>query len=192
MRISSQTVDASPPPAVVKEGNDWCRLISTSYAYHRAFIAGEIGEPKQYVELIHLLRSARPEAEIEVYVNSHGGQMDSALQIINAIRTCKAPVTTVLDGMAYSAGGLIFLSAGRHRVEPFASLMCHLAFNLIGGKTTEVKACADFREANFRRIASDLYSGFLTAKEMKLLLHGEDLWFDRDEIVRRLGKKVTA
>lgn len=189
MRHSLPTADAAAP---AKEGSNQCKLVTTTTSVHRAYITDAIGDPKDYLDLIELLRSAAPPSEIEVHVNSYGGYIYTMLQIVNAIRASRVPVTTVLDGIAYSAAGIIFLSGKKHRVESFATLMCHSFNGCVFGKMQEIKANADFDEKDFRNIAADAYKGFLSANEMKLMFHGEDLWFHRPEIVRRLGKKVRA
>jgi ATP-dependent Clp protease protease subunit len=53
-----------------------------------------------------------PEKEIQIYINSPGGEIYSGLAIYDTIRQIRAPVSTTVVGMAASFGTVI-LAAGR-------------------------------------------------------------------------------
>ena len=59
----------------------------TLYEY---YLVGVIGDPEEYTELCHALRSAKPEDHFVLRFNSGGGQVRTGNQIINALEECEA------------------------------------------------------------------------------------------------------
>ena len=73
-----------------------------------------------------LTKSKRPE-EITLIINSPGGEIDAAFQLIDTMKSSRIPVRTVGMGTVASAG-LMTLMAGRkgsRSVTPNTSLMSH-------------------------------------------------------------------
>ena len=62
------------------------------------------------IESIFTMADEGPE-DITLFINSHGGEVFSAFELIDCIRTVKCKVNTVCSGVAYSCASLI-LSAG--------------------------------------------------------------------------------
>lgn len=65
--------------------------------------------------------------EIQMYINSPGGQVTSAMAIYDTMQYIKSPVRTIVMGMAASAGSLILSAgtAGRRCALPNAKIMLH-------------------------------------------------------------------
>lgn len=62
---------------------------------------------------------------IQIYINSVGGDLDSAFQIVDTIRNSQVPIETIVTGSAYS-GALLIAVAGHHRSAfPHATFMFH-------------------------------------------------------------------
>lgn len=81
--------------------------------------------------------------EIAVHINSYGGEVKEGLAIYNALRSHKARVKTVCDGMACSIASVIFM-AGDERVMHEASLlMIHNAWASGSGNAAELRKQAD-------------------------------------------------
>ncbi|WP_052241529.1 head maturation protease, ClpP-related [Berryella intestinalis] len=81
--------------------------------------------------------------EVTVRINSYGGEVAEGVAIYNALRACKARVTTVCDGFACSIASVIFM-AGEERVMSDASLlMIHNASSWAGGDAPKLRKLAD-------------------------------------------------
>lgn len=85
--------------------------------------------------------------EIEVHINSYGGEVAEGLAIYNALRGHTARVKTVCDGLACSIASVIFM-AGDERVMRKASLlMIHNAWAYGEGNAAELRKQADDLDA---------------------------------------------
>lgn len=81
--------------------------------------------------------------QIDVFINSYGGEVAEGLAIYNALRRHKAKVTTYCDGFACSIASVIFM-AGDERVMNEASLlMIHNAWTWTQGNAAELRKQAE-------------------------------------------------
>ena len=81
--------------------------------------------------------------QIDVFINSYGGEVAEGLAIYNALKRHKAKVTTYCDGFACSIASVIFM-AGDERVMNDASLlMIHNAWTYAVGNSDELRKQAD-------------------------------------------------
>lgn len=154
--------------------------------YH-FYIITEIDQPEAYLDLINVLKTAEAHDTIFIYLNTPGGSLSTAVQIIGAIRQCAGTVVTCLEGEVCSAGTMIFLSGHRHIISPHSTFMIHNYSHWFGGKGNEVVSYIRYQEQYFRKLARDVYSGFLTDEEIDAVFDGKDFWMDSDEVLRRLG-----
>src|SRR5690554_6158655 len=81
--------------------------------------------------------------QINVYINSYGGEVAEGLAIYNQLRRHRAKIRTVVDGFACSAASVVFM-AGDERVMSNASLlMIHNAWMLATGDQNDLRKNAD-------------------------------------------------
>lgn len=157
---------------------------------HHFYITSEIGEPDQFLELIHTLKTAEAHDTIFLYLNTIGGNLKTAIQLISAMKQSNATIITCLEGEVCSAGTMIFLAGHKYLVNPNCSFMIHNYSGGILGKGQEIAAQAKFSEKYFRTLMTDIYSDFLTSDEIEDVLDGKDIWLTSDEVIERLGNKV--
>lgn len=82
-------------------------------------------------------------SQINVHINSYGGEVAEGLAIYNALRRHSAKIVTTCDGMACSIASVIFM-AGDERVMSSASLlMIHNAWSWAEGNADELRKQAD-------------------------------------------------
>lgn len=82
-------------------------------------------------------------SQIDVRINSPGGEVWDGLAIYNSLRDHPATVTTYVDGLAASAASII-VQAGDRRVAAKASeLMIHEAWGLVAGNAADMRDAAD-------------------------------------------------
>lgn len=87
--------------------------------------------------------SAITAPEIEVQINSPGGDVFDGLAIYNALRLHKAKVTTRVDGLAASAASVIVQAGDRRIMVESAQLMIHEAWGVAIGPADEMREFAD-------------------------------------------------
>lgn len=95
-------------------------------------------------ELLSDLDELNSKDNITVHINSVGGEFYAGLAIYNRLRNLKASVTTINDGLAASAGSIIFMAGdkGKRKVHAGSNLMIHGVLNFLYGyyNTTDLKA----------------------------------------------------
>lgn len=75
--------------------------------------------------VLPLNRMGRSSKPIKLLINSPGGSVEDGQMVVDAILTCKAPVTTIALGQAMSAAFDIFLAGDKRIVYPNTILMMH-------------------------------------------------------------------
>lgn len=81
--------------------------------------------------------------EINVFINSYGGEVAEGLAIYNALRRHKAMVKTYCDGFACSVASVVFM-AGDERIMANASLLLiHNAWMQTAGDPNQLRKDAD-------------------------------------------------
>lgn len=92
-------------------------------------------------EFVNTLSGIR--GDLEVHINSNGGDVFDGIAISNAISGHKGNVTTVVDGIAASIASVI-AQAGQHRVmQSGAMMMIHDAFGGCMGNEKAMRDMAD-------------------------------------------------
>lgn len=140
----------------------------------------ELGEMSA-VNLSKQLETMGDVEQIDVFINSMGGEVAEGLAIYNALRRHKAKVTTYCDGFAASIASVIFM-AGDERVMNEASLlMIHNAWTWASGNAKELRKLADDLE-KITQASVEAYKAHssLTEEEIKELMDNES-WILPDE-----------
>jgi ATP-dependent protease ClpP protease subunit len=145
-----------------------------------------IREAKYYRTVLQGIESLGEGDVVLMKINSYGGQLDGAIAIINAIDNTEADVHAEIDGVAASAASLIALAAPSISVSPYATMMVHSATFGAFGKQSDVISHASFVDKQVRVLMHSVYRDFLTDKELEEVIMGKEMWFDAEEIVRRL------
>lgn len=159
----------------------------TYTAYHIHFYISEaIGEAELYVDMIHRIMTAGPSDTIFIHLNTPGGNLDTGVQIVNAIQNTQARVVTILEGLAYSLGTLIFLVADEMVVNDNCMMMFHNFNGGVVGKGNEITLELEATNKWFATLAKQIYVPFLTEDELQRLSRGEDFWMQSPEIRKRL------
>lgn len=158
-------------------------MTSTLYEY---YLVDDIGEASDYIELCDVLRSASPNDEVLIRINSGGGSLATANMIVNAIRESQAHVHGFIESTCASAATLIYLSCHSYSLSEDADMMVHTSSSMYGGKEHEQHSYVTFSRKKIHKMVRDRYAGFLTEKEIENVLNGQDYYFDSEEIGERL------
>lgn len=138
-------------PAIEREsvnGVQQISLVTDLFTNRNIFLFGEIDETMVYSFTMQLMALMEDEqSEINIFINSPGGEVNSGLAIYDLIQSCEAPLNLYCIGMAASMGALIFASGqkGRRYILPHSKVMIHepLIPNGVGGSASSIKSTAD-------------------------------------------------
>ena len=123
--------------------------------------------------------------QINVYINSYGGEVAEGLAIYNQLKRHKAKVKTVCDGFACSAASVVFM-AGDERIMSTASLlMIHNAWTRASGNSKELRKQADdldkITQASVNAYMQEIN---ITEEELKQMLDDET-WITPQEAIEK-------
>ncbi len=139
-----------------------------------------------------MLYNAKEYDEFVLNINSPGGIIDSALMIIDAIKTTPAKVSARLTGTVASAATLISMACDEIYPTQGLSFMIHnYSSGGMQGKGHEMKARQQFIDRQLNRAFRDYYIGFLTDEEMSEIIEGKDIWLDHEEVAERWARKKS-
>ncbi len=122
---------------------------------------------------------------INVYINSYGGEVAEGLAIYNALKRHKAKVTTYADGFACSIASVIF-AAGDERVMSNTSLlMIHNAWSGVVGNSKDLRKQADDLD-KINQASINAYMNIVNIKEEELKeLMDNESWLNADEALEK-------
>ena len=76
------------------------------------------------IQLLHL-ENENPNAEITMYINSPGGEVDSGLALYDVMQGISCPIKTVCCGLAASMGSILFMCGNNRLMLPHSKVMIH-------------------------------------------------------------------
>ena len=131
------------------------------------YLHDTIEGPDKYINWNQLFRSAGPNDVIYVHINSYGGQINTAIQMMRAMRETEATIVTSIEGACLSAATMIFLCGDLCEVSDHSQFMVHTYSGGSFGKGSEI-----------------------TKKEIDDIIAGVDMWVTPDDVVMRLNKRA--
>lgn len=149
------------------------------------YLSGSIGTPEYYIDWMDTIRNASPSDEIIIHINSTGGVLDTALQMLHCMRETQAYTTTSVEGSCMSAATMIFLAGKTLQVSPHSLFMFHNYSGGTVGKGGEMYDNIVFEREWSTRFLSDIYKDFLYPEEIKAMLDNKDFWMHREEVIGR-------
>ena len=146
-----------------------------------------------YRSLIQYLREMTEHDTLRLWIDTPGGDLNSALAIIDAINNTQGEVLAIVTGEAASAGSLIALLSPNLILGDRARFFLHAASYGIGfSKQNDIESYVDNNKTFLREIMKEAYTGFLTPEEMELLFVGKDYYFRGDELRDRIQRRVKV
>ena len=121
---------------------------------------------------------------INVYINSNGGVVDTAIAINNALRRHKAKVTVNIDGIAASAATLITCAGDTVRMPKNALFMIHNPSTIAMGDSEEMRKKADVLEKYKNSITETYLQKVNIDKEKLSELMDNESWLSAEEALK--------
>ncbi len=86
------------------------------------------------------LDAQNPNQEIRLYINSPGGEVDAGLAIYDTMQFVRAPVSTIVIGMAASMAAVILAAGekGRRYALPHSKVMIHQPWGGVRGTASDI------------------------------------------------------
>ena len=111
------------------------------------FLTGPINDEVASLVCSQLLylESENPKKDINLYINSPGGVVTSALAILDTMRYVKPDVSTLCLGLAASAGSMLLAAGtkGKRFALPHARVMIHQPHGGAQGQATDIEIQAN-------------------------------------------------
>ncbi len=106
------------------------------------------------------LEAEDPDKDIQLYINSPGGEVTSGLMIYDTMQYIKADVQTICMGMAASMGAFLLAAGapGKRFALPNAEIMIHQPSGGAQGQATDIRIAAEHilkMKDRLNRILSD-------------------------------------
>ncbi len=94
-------------------------------------------------QLLYLSRED-PDKDIEFYINSPGGQINSGLAIYDTLQLIPAPVSTIAVGLAASMGTVLLTAGtkGKRYALPNATIHLHQPLGGVSGQVADIEIAA--------------------------------------------------
>lgn len=111
------------------------------------FLVGEINyfsATSVIMRMLHL-QNQKKDADINLYINSHGGGVDDTLAIYDTMQYLNCNVATYCIGRAMSGGAIILAAGtkGKRFALPHAKIMIHQPYGGVTGQASDVKIQAE-------------------------------------------------
>lgn len=111
---------------------------------------------------------------INVHINSYGGDVAEGLAIYNVLREHKAKITTICDGFACSAASVVFMAGDQRIMRKASLLMIHNAWTWVMGNANELrKAADDIETITQASVAAYKDRATISEEEIKELMDNE-------------------
>lgn len=136
---------------------------------------------------------AQVKGDVEVHINSPGGDAFDGITIYNVLAAREGNVTTVVDGLAASAASVIFMAGKERSVSPGGMVMIHDALALCVGNAADMRDTAQLLDKVSDNIA-DVYAAHAgkTAAEWRAAMVAEGWYTAAEAVTAGLAHKLTA
>jgi ATP-dependent protease ClpP protease subunit len=169
-------------PVAYKPPESWYRITNNRADSAEVYLYDEIGlfgvTASDFVTDLHKLSG-----DLDLHINSPGGEVFDAIAIYNALKSHKGNVTVTVDGIAASSASFIAMAGDTVRMSRNAQMMIHAAHAICVGNAEDMVKCAALLEKCSDNIA-DIYSQRAggSVKDWRERMQGET-WFSAEEAV---------
>jgi ATP-dependent Clp endopeptidase proteolytic subunit ClpP len=120
--------------------------------------------------------------DIEVHINSPGGDVFDGLAIYNSLAQRPGKVTTIVDGIAASAASFIAMAGTQRLICPGAMMMIHDASGLCMGNASDMRETAELLDKVSDNIAG-IYADQTGRADGWRDAMQQETWYNADEAV---------
>ena len=118
---------------------------------------------------------------IDVYINSYGGDVSEGIAIYAALCRHPAKIVTHCDGFACSAASIIFMAGDERYISSLGQLMIHEAWNSGIGTAADFRKMADTLE-QISQGAAEAYKSRVNISDDALAeMLAQETWFNAEQ-----------
>lgn len=111
---------------------------------------------------------------VNVHINTYGGDVFEGISIFNVLRASEKKIVTIVDGIAASAGSLIFLAGDQKKMPDNTQLMIHNPWTYASGNANDLEKVVDMLRTTESAMTKTYMESFVgTEEEIKELLDSE-------------------
>lgn len=165
-------------------------VVVTSQGRASLMIYGNIGsEDGVNAEMVtsELIALQQEYPNIDVHINSKGGEVFAGIAIYNALRNSTSNINIYVDGVAASMAGVIALCGKPMYMSRYSRLMLHQVSGACAGSARDMRECADLIEGLETSLAEMISNRCgMPADAVKAeFFDGTDHWMTAEEAQRR-------
>jgi ATP-dependent protease ClpP protease subunit len=153
---------------------------------HEFYLVGEIKRADEYIDWFDIIRNAGKNDVVNIHINSYGGDLFTAIQMIRVLGECEGTVVCSVEGACMSAATMVFLCADGFEVSGHSMFMFHNYSGGTIGKGGEMYDNIVHERKWSEKLLREIYNNFLTEEEIVSVLNNKDIWMDGDEVIKRL------
>jgi len=153
---------------------------------HEFYLVGEIKRAEEYIDWFDIIRNAGKNDVVNIHINSYGGDLFTAIQMIRVLGECEGTVVCSVEGACMSAATMIFLCADGFEVSNHSMFMFHNYSGGTIGKGGEMYDNIIHERKWSENLLRQIYEGFLEESEVESILNNKDIWMDGEEVIKRL------
>jgi ATP-dependent Clp protease protease subunit len=152
------------------------------------FIGTEIGDQVANVVVAQLLflKMEDPKKDINLYINSPGGQISSGLAIVDTMQFLGCDINTYCIGQAASMAALLLAAGtkGKRYALPHSRIMIHQPYGGVGGSSVDIALQAK-EILEMKKITSHLMARFTGQSLERIIEDSErDFYMDPESALR--------
>ena len=123
--------------------------------------------------------------EINLFINSYGGEVAEGLAIYNSLKRHNATINTYCDGFACSIASVIFMAGNNRYMSDTSLLMIHNAWTRTEGNAEELKKQAeDLETITQASVNAYMKNVNIDEDELKEMMD-EETWIDSSEAIEK-------
>ena len=149
-----------------------------------AYLFGDIGNPEDYIPLVHVLKAATKKDVVAIHISTDGGSLDTADMLRHHLLATDASSIAYTYGLVASAGTIIALSCNAISFSEGTKFLIHRP------KTETASDQYSSVNKKLERANSDfmvsVYEKVLSPYELFDILDGKDLLLSSQELNKRL------
>lgn len=155
---------------------------------HTFYLSGDIKSPDNYIHWFEIIRNSGEHDVIRLIINSHGGDLLTAVQFMRVLQETEATVIASIEGACMSAATMIFLQASVFEISEHSMFMIHNYSGGTIGKGGEMYDNIVYERKWSDNLLHKVYKDFLSEEEIDSVLNNKDLWLDGDEVLERIKR----
>jgi|TARA_R110000851_G_scaffold230898_10_gene383761 ATP-dependent protease ClpP protease subunit len=172
----------------INEQNGFKTYTATPIGYlYEFYLSGPVGNSEEYVGWFETIRKATKEDVIKIYINSEGGNMDTALQFTRVLQESQAYIIASVEGCCMSAATIILLCANSYEISSNSMFMFHNYSGGVVGKGGEMYDNVMYERKWSEGFLNEVYVNFLDEAEIQSMLDNKDIWLTSREVSERLN-----